>query len=270
MKSQIEIGRKADEDGHRRGIRACRLTLSLLLVIGCAQLLAGAVTHATPSANPAPQDWQPQIIVRVHNYAQVDAKVLLGGEQIAADILRDAGVDTVWLACSAGKGLPGEPRCARSQTSLDLTLNLETSAKVKQFRLVDDAYGFAAASTNKEFTCDAWVFYDLLKDAALKLQMSTAHLLGNIIAHEFGHLLLAANAHTSWGLMRARWSPEQLLAADRGELDFSNIERAKIRNSVVARHEAQPLAQAQQAPDAASSAAISEIPIAPRDHFLSK
>ena len=41
--------------------------------------------------------------------------------------------------------------------------------------------------------------------------------------------------------------------ADRGELDFSNSERARIQNSVLARHQAQGLAQAQQAPDATSS-----------------
>ena len=40
---------------------------------------------------------------------------------------------------------------------------------------------------------------------------------------------------------------------NRGELDFSNPERARIQNSVLARHQAQGLAQAPQAPDAKSS-----------------
>jgi hypothetical protein len=294
MKPQAEIGRVEGESkrvrgrdsrgyrGQRSGIRARGLLLSLFVVVGAAEFTMGRAAKAAPqNANsvettsqsfvktPA-QDWHPQIIVRVHNYAQVEASVLLGGEQIAADIVREAGVDTVWLACSAGEGLHGEAGCAKPQTPLDLNLNLVTSAQRKQFRLVDDTYGFAIGSMNKEFTCDAWVFYDLLKDAALKFQMNTAHILGNIIAHEFGHLLLGANAHTSWGLMRARWSPEQLLAADRGELSFSNVERARIHNSVVARHQAQVSAQAQQTANATGSTARSEIPAALGDSSLSK
>jgi len=95
--------------------------------------------------------------------------------------------------------------------------------------------------------------------SALKLQLDTAHILGNVIAHELGHSLFGPNAHTSWGLMCARWSPEQLLAADRGNLGFSNIERAKIQNSLVTRHQAQGSARAQQAPDTPSSTANNEI-----------
>jgi hypothetical protein len=193
---------------------------------------------------------------------------LLEGEQWAADLLRKAGVDTRWLACSAGEGLHGEAECARPQTLLDLSLNLVKSAKSKDFRLVDNAYGFAAPSTDKEFGRDAWVFDDLVKKSASELQLSSAHLLGTVIAHELGHLLLGPNAHSKWGLMCARWSHEVLLAADRGDLNFSNPERAKIQNFVIANHQAQISDLAQL--DATSSKANNEIPSELRDSFLSK
>jgi hypothetical protein len=294
MKPQAEIGRIEHESGHARGggrkgyrghksgSRARGLVLSLLVTFGAAELTTGAVAKATPqsenslettsqlSAKPPAQDWHPQITVHVYNYAQVDARDLLGGEQIAADILRKAGVDIVWLTCSTGERFHGEAECPRPSSSLDLILQLVTSAKAKQFRLMDNAYGFAVGSTNKEFTCFAWVFYDLLNGSALKLQMSTAHILGNIIAHELGHLLLGANAHSNWGIMRGRWSVKQLLAADCRELGFSNAERAKIQNSVAARHQAQILDQAQQAPDATNAATNNEIPSGLRDTLLSK
>ncbi len=247
------------------------------MIVGAAEFTISGAAKATPqTANslettsqpplkPPTQEWQPQIIVHVYNYAQVDPGDLLGSEQIAADILRKASVETVWLACSAG-----EAECTRPFSPLDLTLNLVTSAKAKHFRLVEDAYGFALGSSNKGFACYAWVFYDLLKDSASELQVNTAHLLGNIIAHELGHLLLGANAHSNWGVMRARWSGKQLLAADRRELGFSNIECAKIQNSVAARHQAQLSAQAQQAPDATMSTTNNEVPSGLRDSFLSK
>ncbi len=284
MKPQTGIGRiegesrrvrgsgKREYRGHKCGFRARRLMLSLFVVVAAAELTTGAIIKATPqtansfdttsqlSVKPPAQDWRPQIIVHVYNYAQVESGDLLGGEQIAADILRKTGVEGVWLACSAG-----EAQCAKPFSPLDLTLNLVTSAKAKQFRLVDDAFGFADGSEDKEFSCYAWVFYDLLKNSALKFQVNTAHLLGNIIAHEFGHLLLGINAHSNRGIMRARWAEKQLLAADRGELGFSSTERAKIHDSVALRHQAQILAQAQKAPDVKSPTANNNIPFELRD-----
>ena len=293
MKPQAEIARvegdsrdvrggdRRGHHGHKRGIRGHGLILSLLAVVGAAELTTGAVIKATPqtanslettsqlSAKPPAQEWHPQIIVHVYNYAQVDAGDLLGGEQIAANILRKAGVDTVWLACSTGEVMRSEAECPRPSSPLDLTLKLVTSAKAKNFGLVEDAFGFAAGSEDKEFSCYAWVFYDLLQESAVKLQVSSAHILGNIIAHELGHLLLGTNAHSNWGIMRGRWADKQLLAADRGELGFSNTERGKIQSGVAARHQAQILAQAQQAPGATSSTANNDTPLELRDALVS-
>ena len=156
---------------------------------------------------------------------QVDPIDLQKAEQRAADILRKAGVETVWLVCSAGEGTHGDLNALMPFTPLDLSLNLVASARARDFPVAKDSYGFAVGSSNNEFTSDAWVFFDLLQKAASEFQLNTSLVLGNIIAHELGHLLLGANAHSKWGLMRARWTREDLVAADRGELSFSNLER---------------------------------------------
>jgi hypothetical protein len=66
------------------------LFLSLLLIAGPAGLTTGAVANATPQTaspivtTPVPsaklptQEWNPQITVRVHNYAHVDTELLVG------------------------------------------------------------------------------------------------------------------------------------------------------------------------------------------------
>lgn len=275
MKSQVEIGRKADQGGHRSRNRALGLILSFLLAAGTAELTTGAATIAAPqtassldataqpSVKSTAQDWHPQIILRVHNYSQIDSRVLLESEQTVSDILRKAGVDTVWLACSSGAGSHSDADCAKSLGATDLNLNFPVPSATKMYQRADSVYGFTLGN-------NAWVFFDRVKASALEHQLNTAHLLGNVVAHELGHLLLGDNAHSNWGLMRARWSPEQLMAANRGELSFSDVERAKIRNFVIASHQAQILAQAQQAPDATSSTANNEIPAARRDVDLSK
>ena len=85
------------------------------------------------------------------------------------------------------------------------------------------------------------------------------------MAHELGHLLLGANAHSKWGLMRARWTREDLVAADRGELSFSNSERIRIHNALIARYQAQVPMKAEHAPGGTSSIANNVVPSELRD-----
>ena len=85
------------------------------------------------------------------------------------------------------------------------------------------------------------------------------------MAHELGHLLLGANAHSKWGLMLARWTREDLVAADRGELSFSNLERNRIHNALIARYQAQVPLKAEHAPGGTSSIANNVVPSELRD-----
>jgi hypothetical protein len=272
MKSQTEIGKIERQSGwvrdrvrrgyrgHRSGSRTLGLILSLLVAAGAAELTTGAVAIAAPQTASSPdataqsagksmaQDWHPQINLRFHNYSQIDARILLASEQIVSDILRKAGVDTVWLACSSGEGSHSDAECAKSLGATDLNLNFPLPSATKMYQRADSVYGFTLGN-------NAWVFFDRVKASALEYHLDTAQLLGNVIAHELGHLLLGDNAHSNWGLMRARWSPEQLRAADRKELSFSNIERVKIRDFVTASHQAESLAQAQRTPAATISTA---------------
>jgi hypothetical protein len=262
MKPQALIGRIEDKSrrgrdgvrgeyqGHGSGIRALTLTLSMLVAVGTVELTVAALTNATPQtvnsqdATPqfsvkAPvQNWQPQVIVSVHNYAQIDSRVLLGSEQIVSDILRKAGVKVIWLVCTSGDGSHSDADCAKPLGVADLNLHLPEPNATKLYHRADCVYGFTLGK-------NAWVFFDRVKASALEHQLNTSHVLGNVLAHEIGHLLLGENAHSNLGLMRARWSTQQLMAASRGELSFSEIERGRIRDFVIAGHHYQSLAQAQ-------------------------
>jgi len=72
-------------------------------------------------------------------------------------------------------------------------------------------------------------------EAEAEVKLSLPQILGNVIAHELGHLLLGANSHTPQGLMRAHWSRDQLLATDLSQLRFSDQQCRQIRNSVATR-----------------------------------
>jgi hypothetical protein len=96
MRFQAEIGRSI---------------LSLLVIVGAAELTTATVADAAPqtpsfidtTTQPLvklpPQDWHPQIVVRVHNYAHVDTGLLLSAEAVATSILREAKVEASWVYC---------------------------------------------------------------------------------------------------------------------------------------------------------------------------
>ena len=54
-------------------------------------------------------------------------------------------------------------------------------------------------------------------------------LLGCVIAHELGHLLLGKSSHSEEGLMRARWEARELREAAKGNLLFSKSETERMR-----------------------------------------
>jgi hypothetical protein len=60
-------------------------------------------------------------------------------------------------------------------------------------------------------------------------------MLGHLMAHELGHLLLASTAHSSKGLMRSRWSGADLRLAMRGGLLFDSQQAKRIASNLKAR-----------------------------------
>jgi hypothetical protein len=62
------------------------------------------------------------------------------------------------------------------------------------------------------------VFYDRIVEQALAKQRSLAGLLGTVMAHEIGHMLLPDMVHSTNGLMRSGWDDEDLMHAQVGAL----------------------------------------------------
>ena len=64
----------------------------------------------------------------------------------------------------------------------------------------------------------------LLRDPAL--------VLGTVAAHEVGHVLLRRQGHSTEGLMRASWKPDDWERAASGSLLFSPPERMAVRKRI--------------------------------------
>ena len=205
------------------------LALSLILVT--------TVYGAPQTSVTAGTDGIKQITVRIHNYAQVESGVLLDAERTTNDILRVAGVEVVWLECSGDQIPAKEPPCETPMGPTDLTLNLLPRSMSDRFHLRVDAFGVALEDADGGLGFDAWIFCDLVKDGAAQRQLSRSVLLGTVIAHELGHLLLSTNSHSAFGLMRANWSGKELSAVEHRAMYFSSSESKRIQQAMMSRRQ---------------------------------
>jgi hypothetical protein len=68
-------------------------------------------------------------------------------------------------------------------------------------------------------------YCDLFDDYMVQLRDETGAslpvILGSVLAHELGHLLLGLNSHSATGIMRAAWGPEELHSAAMGRMGFT-------------------------------------------------
>jgi hypothetical protein len=81
----------------------------------------------------------------------------------------------------------------------------------------------------------ASVFWHQIESFAVAARIPSATLLGDVIAHEIGHLLLGSGAHAASGIMKANWrGPESVLVAQ-GRMLFDKSDAIRLRRSIFER-----------------------------------
>ena len=153
-----------------------------------------------------------QIAARIYHTAGVGTDQRRAALRVATDTLAAAGVAVTWKECDAGcDDVPG----ARE---LVVRLVRTPGATWRADQLVlGDAYVDAQHGTGVLAT----IYIDRVEQLAETSGIDMATLLGRAIAHELGHLLLASNTHSSRGLMRAKWSRDDLRRQRFGDWMFT-------------------------------------------------
>ena len=167
---------------------------------------------------PAPPASRPEITISVHDYADVPPAQLAAAQTEARRIFRQAGVETVWLTCSP-KLEKTEPDGCSLVDATHLVLKILSQGISAQVRDRDDVLGNAILD-EKGTGYYAYAFYDRVQRVAEERRLGHA-LLGNVLAHEIGHLLLGSNSHTVSGIMSAHWNGEGLRRISEGTMFFA-------------------------------------------------
>ena len=146
-----------------------------------------------------------KLTIVIYHAETVAPPELLRAEATASAILRQAGISTAW----------------RPATSLDLALAPDEIAvhllSVHPSTLATRTNGYAVLTAEQSY---AGISYPAVQAAAASLDSDEAIVLGAVIAHELGHILLGSRDHATSGVMVTRLHEREIQAAARGELQF--------------------------------------------------
>ena len=180
----------------------------------------------------AQNEGHPTITVQIYNYSPASPEIVARAEREAGRILSAAGLQPVWLECPVKPpASESSGPCQNALAATDLRLRILPTSIQNRFQ--DSVFGFAVHPAL------ASVYYDYAQrrakvdDAELELPV----ILGGVIAHELGHLLLGSDAHSATGIMQPRWDPSQVRLLLMGTLQFTPEQTKRMSVAAQARTE---------------------------------
>jgi hypothetical protein len=141
----------------------------------------------------------PQLSVHVYGFPQLSPRLLKAAELEAVYMLRSVPVDLRWIDWVS----PAPAGWMSDRAPTDLVVRVIAKALPQADA---DALGIAGSS---EQGGAAFIFYDRVL-AFRTPARPLSSILGRVLAHEITHLLLPTEGHSDFGLMRAKWSADDL------------------------------------------------------------
>lgn len=170
------------------------------------------------------------ITIRVYATGDVLTPDLGAVQRSAGAIFQQALVDIDWTDCRKGPKRPRPLVCDVPPQPGELVVRLvaapgaDAHGEVLGDALLDTTTGRGTLST---------IYVNRVVDLARAAGTPASDLLGRVVAHEVGHLLLGTHEHSDSGLMRARW-PRQVVA-DRHDRNWTfsdaQIQAMRVRLS---------------------------------------
>jgi len=168
-----------------------------LVEIVCAMLLFMAAAAA---------DSDVPITIRAYNTFGVNGAAFTSARAVAHRVLQLAGLQALWRECRTPAYQTADDGCD------DLLARNEIIVRVVRGPRVSGAsapLGDSLIEKPAGGGVFATVYADRVLSAGSRTGVDPAILLGRAIAHEVGHLLIGAG-HSTRGLMRAKWSDDEL------------------------------------------------------------
>jgi len=201
-------------------------TLSSQKMKAIASYVVTAVVAAMATGVRAGAEPRVALTVRLYNTAGISAQELLSARDAMESTFQDSGLDLIVRQC--GRGTGSIDPCSESLKPLEMVVRI-IDAPLLDSTVHPDACGVAYVVKETDRGWLATAYSDRVTSAAVRVGVDAGTLLGLVISHELGHLLLGSGYHGWSGVMRADWS-EELLAHPREPWRFSALEAAKMKS----------------------------------------
>ena len=178
------------------------------------------------------------VSIRIHNYAHIQDGALARAQEVVSGMFDTIGVRTDWLeplqqseGLLEGGGAPEWKPSDLEWKPSDLNVIILTAAMANRGVIPESILGFAAAEPGVGGRI-AYVIYDRVKDITRGTQVDDMRMMGIVMAHEIGHLLLTDRSHSEDGLMRGNWQPSEFRSLRPSDLHFSHLQAVEIRRTI--------------------------------------
>jgi hypothetical protein len=192
-----------------------RWSAGLVLILGC------AIPMWTQERE------NPQLTVVVYDGVEASLPLLGNAELEAGRVLGEARMDIRWVNC-----LPERAVASCNDRAESTWVSLRVVRRPRS--LSDRAMGVAFVANGEGKYAD--IFFDHVEKLRAKnAGANLGTILGYVMAHEIGHLLLGSNSHSRSGIMQGEWHADELRTIALGRLLFTAEQAQRLRERVAAR-----------------------------------
>ena len=176
-----------------------------------------------------------RLTVRLYDYADIEPKMIERTCGEASRVLFSAGIAILWEQCrTSAKDTNQDASCAQRAGAHVIQLRIHPREMAKKLTKRGIEFGYSIPLENG-FGIIAGVYVDRTREMARSLGLDLHVVLGHLIAHEIGHLLLGTNSHAKTGVMRPTWRDREVRLAVTGVLGFTEAQAQEMQAQVALR-----------------------------------
>ncbi len=164
---------------------------------------------------------EPEVLVRLIDTYRVPQPLLFRAKDTAGQILASAGVHVRW-------GRMGSRPGAETMDVIDVRFAYSFPETYKPKALAE-AFPFAGNGVRIN------IFFNRLASTIKLYELSAGSILGHVLAHEIGHVLLQEGSHAQTGLMKPYWTGLDYSGMVLKNLEFTAADANRIRINLVGR-----------------------------------
>jgi hypothetical protein len=169
-------------------------------------VLAGIGLALLPSPAVGGPVAQPPLIIRIYDSVGLASERLGTAYHAVSAVLKPAGIDITWRDCRGPRADASSTPCNGALEVSEVIIRIVNAGS----KPGDDRLGYSSVDIQHHADCLATVFADRIESMAGRTQSDAGTLLGHVIAHEIAHLLMGTSTHSPIGLMRERWSDDEV------------------------------------------------------------